>query len=1079
MKISLILVNHNGGLPLLRNLRLLLSETNDCDSELIVVDNASTDGSGRKVGSEFPEVRLILEKDNLGYAFGVNRGTQEATGDLMIIMNPDIKPQPGAISLLVRAAEDNPHISIFGGVIINRKRSIDRNCARSLPGAVNILREGFFLPHRRIVQEAGLLDPGNCVVEIPAISGAIMAITRKKWERLGEMDADYFLYNEDLEWCRRARQKGEGVAVVPGALFLHEGGASTRLNEGRSFAARVLADFQYFYKDKYSTPDKIRRLWRTRTLFRSWLYQMDTWFGILGRRSSSKRRAAIYRLLFHALGQFRWSTAKGIQHSHPSRLVDFPATRLNDLNDNRPVILQVVPNMEIGGTQRLIESLVTGPLSKEFRFEILCLTHLGSIGERLRDSGHHIFTADLSGWRNLRNWRRASDYMALFEPDLCHSHLLAGDIATRLGRHGNTPWVSTKHGVDLWMSPLLRFLEKITLRKCNRILAVSDAVATAKQHIGFGGVLPAVVQSPPSVTIQHNPAPLFSDGQPIRLLCLGRLHQAKRVDLFVRMAAELEEHYPGRFSFRIVGDGEEAVSLRSLVDELKVDKTIEFRDATDNVAAEIDDSDIVFLFSEREGFALVVLEALARGRIPVVRRIPGTTETLPSSLNECFVDSSSHAEFVAKTIQICENSERFIHLVRDAMPWLEERQDYASTMKRLYMRALPETSNRKMRVLHLITRLIVGGAQENTIASVERVDPQRYESHLWIGPQTGTEGSLIDNARRRGITLHIIPNLVREINIWKDLLVTIQLARLFRRESFDIIHTHSSKAGIVGRLAAAMASMPHIVHTVHGWGFHDHMSPLLRKFYVVLERIMQRWTYPLVSVSNRTTQTGLKEKIARPEQYRMIRSGIPLKRFFPDRVRRNSRRRELGIGEEEIVIGSIGRLSPQKNPFDFLRVASRLLGSHKNLRFIYIGDGPLRERMEAAKKEANVGNRLLLLGLRNDVPDLLRIMDITIHTSLWEGLPRVIPQSLATGVPVVAYNIDGIEESVIDGRNGFVIEPRAIEDMAAKLSLMISDTSLRSEMGKRALQEFDHSFSEDAMIMEIENMYDELTRPMK
>jgi len=389
------------------------------------------------------------------------------------------------------------------------------------------------------------------------------------------------------------------------------------------------------------------------------------------------------------------------------------------------------------------------------------------------------------------------------------------------------------------------------------------------------------------------------------------------------------------------------------------------------------------------------------------------------------------------------------------------------------MRDAAPTKRDRVRVLQLITRLIVGGAQETAIVAAAEVDPERFESELWIGPQTGPEGSLLDDARRRGVPVRVFPNLVREISPLKDLLVTFELAREMRRGCFDIVQTHSSKAGIVGRLAARMAGVPHITHVVHGWGFHERMHPFVRWFYVTLERVMTGISWPLVSVSERTTRIGLAARIGRPSSYRLVRSGIPLKTFHADDDVRRRVRSSLGARPDDVVVGSVGRLSPQKNPHDFVRVAAAVLSRHENVLFVYVGDGPMRSEIEQAVADAGIGGRLRLLGLRDDVPDLLRAFDLFILTSLWEGLPRVVPQALATGVPVVAYDIAGIEESVIEGRNGHLVEPGAVEAMVERLGTLISNERLREEMRDRAVSEFDPAFSERAMVRGFEALYDD------
>ncbi|MBN2564106.1 MAG: glycosyltransferase [Candidatus Eisenbacteria bacterium] len=1078
IRTSLIVVNFDGGREAVDNLALLSESEIGDGVELLIVDNCSTDGSADLIEAEVPAARVIRRPCNAGYASAVNQGLAEAVGDILIILNADVRPRPGALGELADAVASDREVAIVGGVTTDARGVRSPNVARMLPNPLDILREALFLPPRRVRfgrREAPAGVRGR-VVRVPAVSGAVMAVTRESLERLGPMDQEYFLYNEDLDWCRRAQRARLAVGVAPRAIFEHAGGASTRKNEGAAFAARVLADFHYFCDGADIDPERIRRLWRLRLVLRSWMYRVTSTLDRSPERGrTSRRRASVYSLLARRLADYEWSQNCDEQSCDPARLIDLPSPG-DAREDRRPLILHVIPNMDYGGAQRLVETIVTGPLSGRFRFEILCLTHRGQIGDRLRESGVPVMVAGLSGWRSPGDWRAAADFAALIDADVVHSHTLAGDIASYVGFAGRAVRISTKHSIDAWMSPFVRAVERHVLRGAT-VLAVGDGVARAKACLGPRGMLPRVVESPPAVPLATAPAPLFTAGRPVRVTFLGRLHRVKRVDLFLRTVAELQRRSPGRFAFRVVGDGPDEPALRSMAEELGVSPAVDFRGAVSNVAAVLDDSDVVPLLSDYEGIVLTVLETLARGRVPLVRRTPGADESLPACLDQCYVDSDSPCEFADRLIEIADHPERFAALADRGRGWVAGRPEYSAIVGRIYDESLERAPRRRRRVLHVITRLIVGGAQENTIASVARVDPARYESHLWTGPETGSEGSLIADARARGIVLGILPNLVREIRPLTDAAMLLQLTNLLRRGEFDIIHTHSSKAGIVGRVAARLAGVPHIVHTVHGWGFHDHMHPALRAFYIALERMMEPWTRPLISVSERTTGVGLAAGIGGPESYRLIRSGIPLARFHPDPSSREVIRADLGLVPTDVVVGSVGRLSPQKNPADFVRVAERLCRGRDHLRFVYVGDGPLRDEIESAVDAAGLNGRVLLLGIRGDVPDLLRAMDVFILTSLWEGLPRVVLQALATGVPVVAYDTAGIEEAVSEGRNGHLVSPGDVETMAARLSVLVDDETLRAGMSAAAAGELDRSFTEDAMIADLERLYDELSGP--
>ena len=379
-------------------------------------------------------------------------------------------------------------------------------------------------------------------------------------------------------------------------------------------------------------------------------------------------------------------------------------------------------------------------------------------------------------------------------------------------------------------------------------------------------------------------------------------------------------------------------------------------------------------------------------------------------------------------------------------------------------------------VLHIITRLIVGGAQENTMYTAARLDPTRFRAEVISGPQTGSEGSLIDEVRSLGVSLEILPSLLREVSPLQDAAALLTLRRLIRRGRFVIVHTHSSKAGILGRIAARFARVPVIVHTVHGWSFHEHMSARRRRFYVALERWSARFTDALIVVARPDIEKGLAEGIGRPEQYHLIRSAIPLEAFDPAGVDGVAVRRELGLPLDAPVLGNVGRFSAQKNPLDWVAVAGRVAHAVPDCRFLLVGDGPLRSDVERALAAANIADRTILTGLRRDVPRLLAAMDVFLLTSLWEGLPRVIPQAMAMGIPVVANRADGTVEAIHHGVTGFLCDPGSTDSMADSCSQLLLNPHLRQEMGGQGRKYAHQEFGLERMILDIEALYEHLLR---
>jgi glycosyltransferase involved in cell wall biosynthesis len=386
----------------------------------------------------------------------------------------------------------------------------------------------------------------------------------------------------------------------------------------------------------------------------------------------------------------------------------------------------------------------------------------------------------------------------------------------------------------------------------------------------------------------------------------------------------------------------------------------------------------------------------------------------------------------------------------------------------------PSGANQPIDVLHLITRLIVGGAQENTMYSAQLLDQYLYTIDVVSGIQTGSEGSLIDEIKSRGISLSFIPELVRELNPILDLIALVKLILLIRKKKYSIVHTHSSKAGILGRLAARISGVPIIVHTIHGWSFHDHMSPILRSLYVNLERITASFSDRLIVVAVSDIQKGLQEKIASESKYTLIRSAFPVDEFTSKKIDRKKVRQSLGIPITSPVLGNVGRFSFQKNPLDWIKIASKVGKRLPDCYFLMVGDGPLRHDAERLMETECIRDRVITTGLRRDIPQMLKAMDVFLLTSLWEGLPRVIPQAMLMELPVIAYRTDGAAEAISHGKTGFLCEQGDLTTAAEYCCNLLTDKELCHKIGARSKQYASQNFNLSKMIDQIENIYLEL-----
>jgi len=379
----------------------------------------------------------------------------------------------------------------------------------------------------------------------------------------------------------------------------------------------------------------------------------------------------------------------------------------------------------------------------------------------------------------------------------------------------------------------------------------------------------------------------------------------------------------------------------------------------------------------------------------------------------------------------------------------------------------------RWRVVHVITRLIVGGAQENTVASVLGLRERRdFQVELISGPSTGPEGSLEPLFDSIPGALSLVPELIRAVRPWTDWIAYRRLTERFRERSPHIVHTHSGKAGILGRLAARKAGVPIILHTIHGPSFGAFQGPLANAVFTQAERYAGRVTDQFVVVAEAMTRQYLAAGVGRPGQFTRIFSGFNLDPFFnaqpdPELARR------LGIQPGDFVVGKIARLFELKGHDDLFRAAPELLRRIPNLRILLVGDGPWRERFEALARQPPLNGRILFTGLipPSEVPRHLALMDVLVHLSLREGLARVLPQALAAGKPIVAYDCDGASEVCLDGRTGFLIQPDHLDALVNRLGQLADAPELARSLAAEGQAFVRERFSTERMVQDLDGLY--------
>jgi glycosyltransferase involved in cell wall biosynthesis len=383
-----------------------------------------------------------------------------------------------------------------------------------------------------------------------------------------------------------------------------------------------------------------------------------------------------------------------------------------------------------------------------------------------------------------------------------------------------------------------------------------------------------------------------------------------------------------------------------------------------------------------------------------------------------------------------------------------------------------------MRVTHVITRLIVGGAQENTVASVLGLRRKPgMEVNLISGPSEGPEGSMEHCFAACPDALRIVPELVRPVRPWKDWLALRRLTSLFASEQPRLVHTHSGKAGVLGRLAAARAGVPLIVHTIHGPSFGGFQGALPNTLFRAAERRAAKVTTHFVVVADAMKAQYLAADIGRPDQYTRVFSGFALEPFLAA-TNDPQLRRQLGLAPDDIVVGKIARLFPLKGHNDLLAIAPELVRTCPKLKFLLVGDGKWRERFDRRIRALGLQKHFVLTGLVQPerVPALVGVMDLLTHLSSREGLPRALPQALAAGRPVIAYDCDGAGEVCLDNETGFLVQPGDLAGLRQRLLQLAEDPNLRRKLGEHGREFVRERFPVQRMVDDLHALYLRLTQ---
>ncbi|MDD3117035.1 MAG: glycosyltransferase family 4 protein [Victivallaceae bacterium] len=389
---------------------------------------------------------------------------------------------------------------------------------------------------------------------------------------------------------------------------------------------------------------------------------------------------------------------------------------------------------------------------------------------------------------------------------------------------------------------------------------------------------------------------------------------------------------------------------------------------------------------------------------------------------------------------------------------------------------MSSSNNKKLRIAHIITRMIVGGAQENTLLTIIGHLNKGHEVVLITGPTKGTEGNLLQNTALPKFEIIEVPALVREVNPLKDFMAYQQIKKICRNRRFDVVHTHTSKAGVIGRAAAWDAGIKAVVHTVHGQAFHPYQSKFKNWLYRAAETFAAKRCHRIYAVAQAMIEQCVESGIAPREKYQVVYSGMDIANFLNARPEPELRS-ALNIPPDVKVVGAIARLFEQKGYEFFIPAARKILDVHPETHFLIVGDGPMRAELDSKILEMNMKEHFHFAGLipPSEVCRYTALMDVLLHLSLHEGLPRCVVQALACGKPAVGFALDGTPEVIIPGKTGFLASPGSDDEAALGVNKILGDPALASEMGTQGRKNVAEQFAWQKMCDILETEFLRLT----
>ncbi|MBW2622770.1 MAG: glycosyltransferase [Deltaproteobacteria bacterium] len=566
------------------------------------------------------------------------------------------------------------------------------------------------------------------------------------------------------------------------------------------------------------------------------------------------------------------------------------------------------------------------------------------------------------------------------------------------------------------------------------------------------------------------------------ILTTARLVERKGHARVIRVLSRISQKYPD-LVYVLTGRGDFEPSLKSLVAELGLQDRVRMLGFVSSrelralyQLAQVYISPSLEVAADVEGFGMSFIEAGLYATPVIAGRTGGVLDAVAHGRSGFLVDPLDEVEITDRLVQLLDD-----HGLRTRMGLLgrdrakkEFGLDIQGQRLSSALASGSDTGKRKLKVLHVITRLDKGGAPKNTLLTVSGLNKERYEVVLVSGPSYDPEEDLDARTRQAGVKFLVCEHLARPIRPLADLKALWTMYRFMRQNRFDLVHTHTSKAGVIGRAAALLAGVPVIIHASHGHIYTGFYGPLFLRILLLIDRFQSRWTDRIITLTAKGLEEQVRMRIAPRSRFRVIPSGIDLARFMHTTVSVEGKRAELGLPPIGPVLGMVAELDPRKGHAHLIEAMPAVLEAHPDARLLIVGQGPLEHELRAMINALGLRDAIILTGHREDVPEILHLLDVFVLSSVNEGMGRVIVEAMACARPVVASDLMGIPELVEHGLTGYLFRPRDSHDLAGKIIDLLDNPEKAEKMGQRGRDKVYPRYDETVMVRAYEDLYREV-----